>query len=81
MRFFVTQTPPKEPDIPQETIQAMQGELKKFEQAMSLGKHKEAQEILDVYKVQIDKYFTEDHPAQLAAANNQALLNRFDGQF
>lgn len=48
---------------------------------MSLGKHKEAQEILDSYNVKIEKYFTPDHPASLAAQNNQALLNRFDGQY
>ena len=42
-RFFVTQNPPKEPEVPQEEVKEMQNDLKKFEQAMSLGKYKDAQ--------------------------------------
>jgi hypothetical protein len=37
---------------------------------MSLGRYREAQIILDGHREDIEKYFTEDHPANLSVDNN-----------
>jgi tetratricopeptide (TPR) repeat protein len=41
----------------------MQESLKAFSQAITLGKYKEAQTILDSHKQDIAKYFPDNHPA------------------
>jgi hypothetical protein len=38
-------------------MEEMKGDLQKFQQSMALGKHKDAQEILDGYKLKIGKWF------------------------
>ena len=48
---------------------------------MSLGRYREAQTILDGHREDIEKYFPEDHPANLSVDNNQALLWKLDGNF
>jgi hypothetical protein len=40
-----------------------------------MGKYREAQEVLDEHKKEIDKFFTDKmHPAHFSIMNNQALL-------
>jgi len=53
----------------------MQNALKAFSQAVTLGRYKQAQEILDLHRKDIDQWFSDkQHPAHLSIINNQALL-------
>lgn len=81
-RMFSTPPPQfDEPEIPEEELEIMKQSLAKFAQSMQLGQHKEAQEILDAYRVELDKYFTDDHPAYCSYLNNQGMLLRFNSEF
>ena len=45
-----------------------------------MGKYREAQEVLDEHKKEIDKFFTDkNHPAHFSIMNNQALLYKVSG--
>jgi hypothetical protein len=53
----------------------MQNALKAFSQCVTLGRYREAQEVLDAHKKDIDKWFEDaEHPAHYSVMNNQALL-------
>jgi hypothetical protein len=70
-----------EPEIDSEEFKRMQGSLSKFSQAMSLSKYQVAQTILDEHKVDIEHYFTQEHPANISIINNQALLYKIQGRY
>jgi len=59
----------------------MQNSLAKFAQAMSLGKYKLGQEILDDHKIDIKHYFADEHPANISVINNQAMLYKMNGRY
>ena len=64
-----------DPEVPPEDFQKMQNGLKAFSQSVTLGRYREAQEILDEHKKDIEKYFKDKfHPAHFSIMNNQALL-------
>jgi hypothetical protein len=48
---------------------------------MQLGKYALAQQILDDHKVDIAKYFPEEHPANCSIINNQAMLYKLNGRY
>ena len=48
---------------------------------MGLGKYALAQQILDEHKVDIQKYFPEEHPANCSVINNQAMLYKINGKY
>ena len=53
----------------------MQNALKAFSQCVTLGRYREAQEVLDEHKKDIEKWFEDtEHPAHYSVMNNQALL-------
>ena len=64
-----------DPEVPPEDFLKMQNGLKAFSQSVTLGRYREAQEILDEHKKDVEKYFTDKfHPAHFSIMNNQALL-------
>lgn len=48
---------------------------------MQLGKYALAQSILDDHKIDIAKYFPEEHPAHCSIINNQAMLYKINGRY
>ena len=48
---------------------------------MSIGKYALAQTILDDHKIDIEKYFPQEHPAQCSVINNQAMLFKINGKY
>ena len=48
---------------------------------MSLGKFQLAQIILDEHKPDIEKFFPDDHPAQVSVLNNQGMLHKMSGKY
>lgn len=46
---------------------------------MMLGKYSAAQMILSAHREDVERYFTQDHPAYLSVENNQALLFKMNG--
>lgn len=48
---------------------------------MQLGKYALAQNILDDHKIDIEKYFPEEHPANCSIINNQAMLYKINGRY
>jgi len=71
----------EEPEIDPEEFKRMQGSLQKFAQAMHLGKYPLAQVILDEHRIDIEKYFPPEHPANCSVINNQAMLFKMNGKF
>ena len=66
-----------DPEISDQDMQRMQNGLKAFSQCITLGRYREAQEILDEHKKDIDRFFEDkDHPAHFSIMNNQALLHK-----
>ena len=59
-----------EDNIPPEEFQKMKDSLKKFAQCMGLGKYAAAQLILNEHREDIQKWFGDDHPANLSVDNN-----------
>jgi hypothetical protein len=81
MRWFATNPPQQplskptrdivDPEVPPEDFQKMQNGLKAFSQSVTLGRYREAQEILDEHKKDIEKYFKDKfHPAHFSIINN-----------
>ena len=92
MRFFDTNPPQQplskptrdivDPEVPPEDFQKMQNGLKAFSQSVTLGRYREAQEILDDHKKDIEKYFKDKfHPAHFSIINNQALLYKVSVEY
>ena len=48
---------------------------------MALGNYSQAKQILDLYKIELEKYFSTEHPAYLSYENNLGLLWRLNGHF
>ena len=49
----------------------MQNALKVFSQCITLGRYRQAQEVLDLHRKDIERYFTDkEHPAHLSVMNN-----------
>ena len=48
---------------------------------MTLGKYSDAQMVLTEHKADVERWFTDDHPAFLSVENNQGLLMKLDGNF
>ena len=60
----------------------MQNALKAFSQSVTLGRYREAQEILDEHKKDIEKFFMDKfHPAHFSIMNNQALLYKVSVEY
>jgi hypothetical protein len=70
-----------DPEINPEEFKRMQNSIARFSQAMQLGKYALAQSILDDHKVDIAKYFPEEHPAHCSTINNQAMLYKINGRY
>ena len=59
----------------------MKDSLKKFAQCMGLGKYAAAQMVLNEHREDIQRWFGDDHPANLSVDNNQGLLLKLDGNY
>ena len=70
-----------DPEIDAEEFKRMQDSISRFSQAMGLGKYALAQQILDDHKIDIAKYFPEEHPANCSVINNQAMLYKINGKY
>jgi tetratricopeptide (TPR) repeat protein len=70
-----------DPVVPAEAMQALKIQVQKISQCMALGQYADAQNLLKKYKVDLEVYFTPEHPAYLSYENNQGVLWRLNGQF
>ena len=71
----------EEPEVPEEELKKLEQQITRISQWMNLGMYKDAKMLLEKYKVDLSKYYSQDHPAYCSYENNLGVLLRLNGQF